>query len=444
MKSVFIDILLLQREYFSIPQFKRAVGIDIHLPKIQTIVGPRRCGKSSLLRLSIQQLLEQGIGWDQICYVSFEDERLRREPFEPDIILQAFAELHPERASLKDTWFFFDEIQYLHHWEPFVNRISEHISKRIVITGSNSKTLHTQVAPVMRGRGLPIELLPLSFSEYLSWKNLSFTTHGMGKPKVIAAFRQYLYSGGYPEVVQVNEAQQQRLLHEYFNAVMFRDVLDQQQPANYGYLRYLLHRIASNTGKTSSLRKIFQELKSRGYAVSQSSVYDMTQLAEDVYLHKRISKFDPSIIKRENADKKSYFIDNGMLRSLNNSFSTNEGMLLENLVFWQLYRQYGSIYTTDIYYYKDASHECDFILYKEGGKALPVQVCLSLQQEDTKSRELAGLLKACRQTDSSVGVIITMDEEAAWEKDGMKIMALPAWKWCGQEIDLYSLQSKNY
>lgn len=412
--------------------------MGLGLSKVQTIVGPRRCGKSSLLRLGIQQLLEQGIGWDQICYVSFEDERLRREPFEPDIILQAFAELYPARDTLKDTWFFFDEIQYLQQWEPFVNRISEHISKRIVITGSNSKTLHTQVAPVMRGRGLPLELLPLSFTEYLSWKNLTFTEHGIGRSKVIAAFQEYLMTGGYPEVVQVPEAQQQRLLHEYFNAVMFRDVLDQQQPANYAYLRYLLHRIASNTGKTSSLRKIYQELKSRGYAVSQGSIYDMTQLAEDVYLHKRISRFDPSIIKRENADKKSYFIDNGMLRSLNNSFSANKGMLLENLVFWQLYRQYGSIYTTDIYYYKDASHECDFILYQEGGKALPVQVCLSLQQEDIKSREVAGLLKACKQTDSAIGIIITLEEEAEWVKNGVKIAAIPAWKWCALGQDLFN------
>ena len=81
----------------------------------------------------------------------------------------------------------------------------------------------------------------------------------------------------------------------------------------------------------------------------------MADLAEAVYLYKRISRFDASLVKLENADKKSYFIDNGMLRALSGNFSENKGMLLENLVFWQLYRQYGSIYTTDIYYYKDAS-----------------------------------------------------------------------------------------
>ncbi|MBK7427839.1 MAG: ATP-binding protein [Saprospiraceae bacterium] len=437
MKSVFKEIVLLQREYFTPPLHKREVNIEFSLPKIQTVVGPRRAGKSSLLRLSIQSLLEKGVSWDKICFISFEDERLRREPFEADIILQAFAELNSHRENLKDTWFFFDEIQYLDNWEPFVNRIHEHISKRIVITGSNSKTLHTQVSSVLRGRGLPLELLPLSFSEYLQWIQIQFESYGAGKARVVAAFHQFILRGGFPEVVLLPDHQQQSLLHEYFNAVMFRDMIDVQQPANYAYLRYLLHRVAANVGKTTSLQKIYRELKSRGYSVGQNSVYDMTQLAEDVYLHKRISKFDASIIKRENADKKSYFVDNGMLQALNNSFSDNYGMLLENAVFWQLYRQYGSIYTTDIYYFKDAYHECDFVLYKEGGYALPVQVCWSLQEESTKIREIRGLLKACKYADSKRGVIITSEEEFELNEDGVSIYVVPAWKWWGQNLDLF-------
>ncbi len=437
MKRTLIDILTLQKEHFVGPTHQRRVGIDLQMHKIQAVVGPRRAGKSSLLKLAIGQLLEQGVGWENICYISLEDERLRGEPIEPDLILQAFTELNPGVKSLKDIWFFFDEIQYLQNWEPFINRIHEHISKKIVITGSNSRILHTQVAPVMRGRGIPVEVLPLSFREYLDWQQITFSNYGNDKSKVIAAFRDYMKGGGYPELIGMAEPLQQKILHEYFNAVMFRDLLDQHQPANYAYLRYLLHRIATNVGKTSSLRKIYHELKSRGYAVSNSTMNKMAQLAEDVYLHKRISKFDPSLIKRENADKKSYFIDNGMLRALNNSFTSNHGLLLENLVFWQLYRQYGSIYTLDIYYYRDQSHECDFILYKEGGKALPIQVCLSLHEESTKRREVAGLLKACKITDSSIGIIISEDEELEWTEDGINIRVISAWKWCGEELDLY-------
>lgn len=437
MKRVFHEIFLSQKERFEKPEHVRYVSIDPEKKKVKTITGPRRAGKSSLLKLTIAGLLDKGIPWNKICYISLEDERLRSKPFEADEILQSFAELYPGNPLLKDVYFFFDEIQYLDKWEFFINRIYEQISKKIIITGSNSKMLHTEVAGVLRGRGLPVELLPLSFAEYLQWNKIPFVLAGTGKSKVMAAFNKYIFQGGYPETVNNDEEENNFLLQEYFNAVMYRDIIEQQQPANYSYLRYLFHRIADNTGKPTGLRKIFQELKSRGYAISQGSLYEMADLAEAVYLYKRISRFDHSLVKRENADKKCYFIDNGMLRALGSRFSENRGMLLENVVFWQLYRQYGSIYTTDIFYYKDTSHECDFILYKEGGRALPIQVCWSMDTEETQRREIRGLLKACSVTNSKKGIIITFETEDIIEEDGIYIELIPAWRFCAQGSDLF-------
>ena len=166
----------------------------------------------------------------------------------------------------------------------------------------------------------------------------------------------------------------------------------------------------------------------------------MADLAETVYLFKRITRFDASLIKRENADKKTYFIDNGMLRAITGQFSENKGMLFKNAVFWQLYRKYGNIYTTDIFYYKDANHECDFVLYTEGGKALPIQVCWQMDTEDTRQREIKGLLKACRITNSAAGIIITPEtEEKITSPDGIKIVVVAAWKWFAQGFDLFGL-----
>lgn len=439
MKRTLIEILTAHKERFSPPKFKRDTKMDVDMDKVQTITGPRRVGKSSLMKLTIQQLLDGGMTWDKICFITLEDERLRGNDFEPDEILQAFAEMYPQNPLLKDVYFFLDEVQYLNHWENFVNRVHEQVSRKVMITGSNSKLLHTEVAGVLRGRGLPTELLPLSFVEYLDWKNIGFSEYGSGRTRVMAAFKDYLFQGGYPETVLSDEKRNIQLLQEYFNAVLYRDIIDMNQPANYSYLRYLFHRIANNTGKPTNFNKIHRELKSRGYAVGKDKVYEMADLAESVYLYKSISKFDYSLVKRENADKKNYFIDNGMLRALNSSFSENDGMLLENLVFWQLYRQYGSIYTTDIYYYKDQTYECDFILYKEGGKALPVQVCWSIAVEDTKDREIKALIKACRMTDSKVGIVITYENEMEMQVEEIQIKVIPAWKWCAQQFDLYGL-----
>lgn len=439
MKGLLKEILAETQQHFSADAVRRSVSIDTQLPKVQVITGPRRAGKSSLLKLTIAQLLEKGVQWSHLCYLPLEDERLRMQPFAPDLILQAFRELYPQNPLLKEVYFFFDEIQFLEQWEPFVNRVHEQISRNVIITGSNSRTLHTEVASVLRGRGLAVELLPLSFAEYIGFRDIAFGAYGQQATRSKAAFQDYLTLGGYPETVGRPPQVSRQLLQEYFNTVLYRDIIDQQQPANYSYLRYLFHRMAGNTGKTLALSKVFLELKSRGYAVSKNSLYDMAALAEDVYLFKRISRFDASLVKRENADKKGYFVDNGMLHAIDGSFSSNKGMLLENLVFWQLYRQYGSMYTTDIYYYKDASHECDFVLYKEGGHALPIQVCWQMDTEDTRQRELKGLLKACKMTDSKKGIIITLESEEKIKAGEVAIEVMPAWKWCAQGFDLYTL-----
>jgi uncharacterized protein len=437
MKDVILEMLVESTERFRVPERNRTISLNPAKPKVQTIIGPRGAGKSSLLKLAIHKLLGEGVEWKQICYLPLEDERLRGEIFKPDLILQAFRQLYPESPDLHNVFFFFDEIQYLPEWEAFINRVHEQVSRQVIITGSNSKTLHTEVASVLRGRGLPLELLPLSFTEYLEFRNIPFKAYGTEKPVVLAAFNDYILWGGFPEVALSDIEDKRSVLQEYFNTVLYRDIIDQQQPANYSYLRYLFHRIAGNTGKNVALRKIFMEMKSRGYAVSQGSVYEMADLAESVYLYKRIRRFDHSLIKRENADKKGYFVDNGMLHAIDGSFSTNKGMLLENLVFWQLYRMYGNIYTTDIYYYQDQYHECDFVLYREGGRALPIQVCWQMTDEDTRQRELKSLAKACKQTDSSKGIIITLAEEQNLVYQDIKVQVIAAWKWCAAPFDLF-------
>lgn len=147
-----MDILLSQKERFEKPAYKRSIVLNPDKPKIQAITGPRRAGKSSLLKLTIADLLDKGIPWDQICYVSLEDERLRGQPFEADTLLQAFAELYPGNPLLKNVYFLFDEIQYLNQWEFFVNRIHEQIRNRlplksetVLFPAQNLQSLYTTV-----------------------------------------------------------------------------------------------------------------------------------------------------------------------------------------------------------------------------------------------------------------------------------------------------------
>src|SRR5258708_36678218 len=146
MKDVLLGILAETCELSRVPEQNRAISLDPAKPKVQTIIGPRRAGKSSLLKLAIHKLLSGGVEWRQICYLPLEDERLRGEMFKPDLILQAFGEMHPENPGLDDVFFFFDEIQYLPEWEAFINRLHAHLITKVIIPRSNIKTLHIEAA----------------------------------------------------------------------------------------------------------------------------------------------------------------------------------------------------------------------------------------------------------------------------------------------------------
>ncbi len=408
----------------------RNTGISLDLEKIQTIIGPRRVGKTSAMQLAMEELkTNRGIAPAQIIYFNFEDERIQLEPHQLDLILQAWQELNPE-AKLENAWFFFDEVQAAPGWERFLNRINETWSKRIYFTGSNSSVLHTELKSVLRGRSVAIELLPLSFKEYVEFSNFKPSVYGSGKSQTIALFHKYLANGGYPETINLPFPQiGLAYLQEYYNAMLLRDIVEYNKLSNYSYLRSLYRQAAATIGKTISNRRLYNQLKAQQYSVGINSIYDAMDMAEQAYLFKRISRFDYSDSKRVKSDKKIYWLDNGLLNANTAQYTGNNGLLLENLVFKELYLQFGNIYTQNIYYYSEPSGECDFVVYPEGGIALPVQVSWTLTDPETRNREIKGLLKASAYCKATVAWIITLAEEEELTIDGVQIKIMPAWKW---------------
>lgn len=431
MKEIIKEILVQNQERNLAKQLKnRNVAPSLDLEKIQAIIGPRRVGKTSTMQLAIEELkTTRKISSEQILYFNFEDERIQFKANELDLILQAWQELHP-KYTLEDAWFFFDEVQAAPGWERFLNRINESYSKRIFFTGSNSSVLHTELKSVLRGRSIAIELLPLSFIEYCSFNNISTNTYGVNKSKIIALSYDYLTNGGYPETINLpSQDIRTAYLQEYYNAMLLRDIVEYNQLTNYTYLRSLYRMAASSIGKTISNRRLYNQLKSQSYSVGINSVYEAMDMAEQAYLFKRISRFDYSDSKREKSDKKIYWLDNGLLNANTAQYTGNNGLLLENMVFKELYLKFGSIYTNNIYYYSESSGECDFIIYPEGGTPLPIQVSWTLTDPDTRDREIKGLLKAAAYCRVNTAWIITAEEEETLTIDDVHINIIPAWKW---------------
>ena len=191
----------------ALPQgiIKRDIDLPINSGAIISVIGSRRAGKTFLLLATIEQLIAQGTSKEQIVYINFEDERLiDLKASDLDTILQAYRELYPEK-SLSEAYIFLDEIQNIDGWEKFVRRIHESITKRVYITGSNSKLLSTEIATALRGRTLSYGVFPLSFLEYLRFRDIPHDKNDLYAPSVHArimrGLEEYLLYGGFPEVI---------------------------------------------------------------------------------------------------------------------------------------------------------------------------------------------------------------------------------------------------
>jgi uncharacterized protein len=406
------------------------------LPKIQAVLGPRRVGKTSILNLYMQELSKSNeVSSSQLIYFNFEDERVRFLPEQLDLILQSWRELHPG-VQLSDCYFFFDEVQAAAGWEKFLNRISETYTKKICFTGSNSRLLHTEVNTVLRGRSIAVELLPLSFLEFCRFYRHHPVVYGPEKSSTEAYFKKYLFQGGYPELTRLSESSLHvAYLQEYYNTMLLRDIIEYHQLSNFLYLRSLFRLVAGSVGQAVSVRRYFNQLKSMGYAVGLNTLYEVLHHAEDAYLFKRIGRFDHSPGKSEKSDKKTYWLDNGLLNALVGIQPERNGVLLENLVFQELYRRHGSIYQQRIFYYSDQSHECDFVVLKENGEPLPIQVTWSMEQLHTRDREIKGVLKTCAYAKVKRGLILTLEESFTLEFDGVKVDVMPVWRWLLEPFD---------
>jgi predicted AAA+ superfamily ATPase len=372
----------------------RLITRDLTFPldsgKIITLIGPRRSGKTYLFYQHILSLLEKGLKKEKILYLNFEDERLDLSPQTLDFILQAYRELYPE-FDLSKCYFFFDEVQNAEGWEKFVRRVYDTISKNLFLTGSNSKFLSQEIATSLRGRTVKYEIFPLSFREFLRFKDFEFDIEKdfyslQKRAQLIYFFSEYLTFGGFPEISFLEKDLKIKTLQEYFEVMLYRDVVERYQIKDALILKYFLKRVAENTGKFLSVHKIYNELRSHGIKVGKDTLYKYLEYAENVYLVRLLKKHYKSLVKSELAEKKVYLIDTGLLRSIRTLGEKERGILLENVIFKELF-----LFTSDIVCFKEKK-ECDFIINEE----VAIQVSYDISNEETLKREIDGLKEACK------------------------------------------------
>ena len=271
----------------------RETPLPVNDGRIVTIPGVRRCGKSSRMENVINDLLASGVDRKRFLWVSFDDERLvNMKADDLQLIIEAYREMYPE-IEMSAVYIFFDEIQLIENWEYFVLRLFKHYTKNIYISGSNATMLSGELKSALRGWPQEEETFPLSFKEYCLFKGLDTQSRLEADEAMLRnAFKAFNTEGGFPEVVLTdNRLQKTRLLQNYFDTMLLKDLVEHYNVSNIEVLRYLLKRIMANLTKPTSIRNIHGDVKSRGLKVSKDAMYDWATYACDIFMFIRISSY---------------------------------------------------------------------------------------------------------------------------------------------------------
>ena len=407
MKEILKQIILDFQET-KLPSYtERNIDIPTNTKSITTIIGPRRAGKT----YRIYQLIDSlDIDKENIVYINFEDERLETKKKTLTTIITAYTELYPEK-NLENTWFFFDEIHIMPSWQTFIRRLHETHTQNIFITGSSSKLLSREVATQLRGRTLSYEVLPLSYKEYLSFKDIPLPPSTKNTSKQNNALQEYIKNGGYPETISYNTVIRQKTLQSYYDAMLYKDIVERHNVKHPTALKQILNKIYSSTSNPFSVHKTYNQLKSQGYKIGKNNVYKYVDHIKEACAAFFLKKWSASQQKRDKSQQKVYVPDTGLVNTVTTKYSQNKGPLYENIVYTELRRrQYNT-------FYHSQRHECDFILRRDNETKHVVQVCADFTTPKTRQREWQGAIEAAKKHGVEEAIIVGVDQEDVKKED---------------------------
>lgn len=426
LRNIFQSIIALHQEEIPLSLHERSLQLPLNKQRIVTVTGVRRCGKSSLLHLTINRLLASGVDKEQILYIGFDDERLANmDVSDFDEILQAYRLMYPDRP-LSSVYMFFDEIQIVKGWELFVLRVYKSYCKNVYVTGSTAQMLSGEMSSALRGWPDEYTEYPLSFKEFIAFKGVKANRYTEEGAALMAnMFKSYLLIGGFPQAVLANvETERVKLLQAYFNTMLFRDMIEHYNiSASPSVVRYFLKRVFNNITKPSSVNNIYNDLKSQGLKLSKDSLYQWLDYACNIFLLHKVPKYSKSIIKQSTSLSKYYVVDFALAKSVLLPQSEEKGKALENAVYMHLARHLNE--NEQIYYFNEGA-ECDFVIANDEGVKELIQVCWELDEFNTP-RECGGLCAASAATGCKKASIVTCNQAQSIHYGDLQINVVAAW-----------------
>ncbi len=375
-------------------------------PFIKVITGIRRCGKSTLMEMFIDELKLSGVSEDRILSMNFDDT---------DLAIQTYSDLvdavKSKIGDLRGAYLFFDEIQNVAEWERAISSFYVHKAD-IYITGSNSDMLSSKLSTKLSGRCIEIRVHTLSFSEYIAFREID------DKEKLL---EDYIRFGGFPAVslsVDKMPRQTNDILNGIYNTVFKKDVQNRHEIRNNALMEHICKYLMKNIGDRTSIRGTANYITSKGMKTQPQTVDQYIEFLEEALLFSRAKRYDSKAKDYLRTSDKFYVSDIGIRNCLLPFHSNDLDGIIENIVFNELMYRYGDVAICDI-----NGYEIDFIA-DPVGKPSYYQVSLSIADKTTAEREIRPL-KAIN--DNYPKTVITYERYPLDDIDGIRIVQLKDW-----------------
>lgn len=402
---------------------KKLRGRDLDLERmvrnsernIAAVSGIRRAGKSSVLMLIRQKLENEG---KKSAYINLEDNRIKYLENVLDQVIKWFGD---------EGFLLLDEITCIDGWDGWLARTHEPLKGKLRLLVSSSRRGLAEPEKPLRGRILLYGMYPLSFREYLSFKDIKAEKTTAGRGKLENALSEYLKFGGFPEVVFAgDEIDKAMLLNAYFDDILGLDVAEMAKEDVSIVKTFGRYALQSTYFSASKCLNFF---KSMGQKIGKEKILSLEHCSEESYLFFFVPIFSYNIKDRTQYPRKAYAGDTGFAYGLLGKMEF--GRIYENMVFLELRRRTQGM--VQIRYWKNKHGlEVDFVIKQGMNIQGLIQVCYDISEEKTRSREIDSVVACAKEFDKDEAIIITRDESGETQVDGVKITLIPLLEWLQQ------------
>jgi len=388
------------------PNYIEQIMAYVDTPFVKILSGVRRCGKSTILKMVTEKLLERGIPNDRILVYRFDS----LEFDELKTSKRLYDEIKSKLPAEGKTYLLLDEIQEVGDWEKAVNSFMSDFNVDIYVTGSNSRMMSSEISTYLTGRYVLFRVLPLSFAEYLTFREEYGTVSNAREE-----FARYLRLGGFPatNLQEYSDGEVYTIVRDIYNSTIYTDIVKRNQIRKVDQLERIVRFTFDNIGRTFSATAISKYFKNENRAIDNETVYNYLEKLTGAFILHRCSRYDLQGKEILKTQEKFYVCDPAMRYSVLGYTPDSIAAMLENVVYLELLRRGYEVYIGQL-----PSGEIDFVATKQENK-IYIQITQQIDSLKTEEREYGHLLDI---RDNYPKYVLRTDEFTGGNYKGIKSM----------------------